>query len=76
MGTEDQPSHRLESVLAPAIAVGFEYDEQVPVSLRNMIGRSFVAEDAQDQIRAAVIDLLEVLELDSSIDVAEVCTMT
>ena len=37
---------------------------QVPFSLRNMIGRSFATEDAQDQISAAVVDLFEVLELE------------
>ncbi|CBJ28670.1 conserved unknown protein [Ectocarpus siliculosus] len=35
---------------------------EVPVSLRNMIGRSFATEDAQDLIRAAVINLFEILE--------------
>ncbi|CAN0440413.1 unnamed protein product, partial [Ectocarpus sp. 8 AP-2014] len=39
-----------------------ENDPAVPVSLRNMIGRSFATEDAQDLIRAAIIDLFEILE--------------
>lgn len=50
----------------------FHFADQVPVSLRNMIGRSFAAEDAHDHIRAAVIDLFEVLELDATTDLAEV----
>lgn len=33
-----------------------------------MIGRSFATEDAHDQIRAAVVDLFEVLELEIEAD--------
>ncbi|CAM9538820.1 unnamed protein product, partial [Ectocarpus sp. 13 AM-2016] len=41
-----------------------ENDPAVPASLRHMIGRSFATEDAHDKIRAAVVDLFEVLELE------------
>ncbi|CBJ28671.1 conserved unknown protein [Ectocarpus siliculosus] len=41
-----------------------EKDPAVPASLRHMIGRSFATEDAHDKIRAAVVDLFEVLELE------------
>lgn len=64
---------------ATAVIAGFFvfiFDRKVPVSLRNMIGRSFAAEDAHDQIRAAVVDLFEVLELDATTDVTEVCATT
>lgn len=37
-----------------------------------MIGRSFAAEDAHDQIRAAVIYLFEVLELQLEVNTQEV----
>lgn len=37
-----------------------------------MIGRSFATEDAHDQIRAAVIDLFEVLELQLEVNTQEV----
>lgn len=43
------------------------------MSLRNMIGRSFAVEDAHDQIRAAVIDLFEILELELEANTQEVC---
>lgn len=45
---------------------------QVPVSLRNMIGRSFETQDAHDQIRAAILDLFEVMEVDAGADVSKV----
>lgn len=45
---------------------------QVPASLRNMIGRSFATEDAHDKIRAAVVDLFEVLELEAEANIEEV----
>lgn len=37
-----------------------------------MIGRSFATEDAHDQIRAAVVDLFEVLELEMEANTEEV----
>ena len=42
------------------------------MSLRKMIGRSFATEDAHDKIRAAVVDLFEVLELEGEADIDEV----
>lgn len=42
------------------------------MSLRNMIGRSFATEDAQDLIRAAVIDLFEILESEVESNLEEV----
>ncbi|CAB1101350.1 unnamed protein product [Ectocarpus sp. CCAP 1310/34] len=48
-----------------------ENDPAVPVSLRNMIGRSFATEDAQDLIRAAVIDLFEILESEDESNLEE-----
>lgn len=49
----------------------FPFPWQVPMSLRKMIGRSFATEDAHDKIRAAVVDLFEVLELESEADIDE-----
>lgn len=37
-----------------------------------MIGRSFATEDAHDKIRAAVVDLFEVLELEDEANTEEV----
>lgn len=37
-----------------------------------MIGRSFATEDAHDEIRAAVIDLFEVIEDEASTDLEQV----
>lgn len=37
-----------------------------------MIGRSFATEDAHDKIRAAVVDLFEVLELEAEANIEEV----
>lgn len=37
-----------------------------------MIGRSFATEDAHDKIRAAVVDLFEVLELELEANTEEV----
>ncbi|CAM9343925.1 unnamed protein product, partial [Scytosiphon promiscuus] len=48
-----------------------ENDPAVPASLRNMIGRSFATEDAHDKIRAAVVDLFEVLELEAEANIEE-----
>lgn len=45
---------------------------QVPLSLRNMIARSFGTEDAQDHITAAVVDLFEVLQLEIDANTEEV----
>ena len=45
---------------------------QVPISLRHMIGRSFATEDAHDQIRAAVVELFSVLELEDEANTDEV----
>lgn len=42
------------------------------MSLRNMIGRSFATEDAHDKIRAAVIDLLEVVEDEAEANLEQV----
>lgn len=47
---------------------------QVPVSLRNMIGRSFATEDAHDKIRAHIIDLFEVIECEAEANLEQVCT--
>lgn len=56
-----------------AFHLGFVHS-QVPTPLRNMIGRSFAAEDAHDKIRAAVIDLFEILELEATGDIEKVRT--
>lgn len=45
---------------------------QVPPSLRGMISRSFATQDAHDQIRAAVVNLFEVMQVDPTVDVNEV----
>lgn len=37
-----------------------------------MIGRSFAAKDVHDQIRAAVVDLFEIMELDPTVDIEKV----
>lgn len=51
------------------------YLTQVPVSLRNMIGRSFATEEAQDQIRAAVLNLFQVEYLDLNVNTNKVRTL-
>lgn len=51
------------------------YQTQVPVSLRNMIGRSFETQDAHDQIRAAIIDLFEVLHIKAEANIPQVRTL-
>lgn len=44
----------------------------MPTPLKNMIGRSFAAKDVHDQIRAAVVDLFEIMELDPTVDIEKV----
>eukprot|EP00903_Cladosiphon_okamuranus_P010618 g10041.t1 len=48
-----------------------EDDAAVPMSLRNMIGRSFATEDAHDRIRAYVIELFEVIECEAEDDLEQ-----
>lgn len=46
--------------------------EQAPISLRNMIRRSFETQDAHDEIRAAILDLFEVSKVNAGADISQV----